>query len=216
MKKHLSLLFILTIPVAIFGQTVSKTITVAEKLYTEKSYKQSMQMLDKAKTEIESIYFEELKADLLPAKIVGYKIAEDNMGIEQSFVLGNSIQITRTFVKSTDNNQIEKIDEFALEQSGSQISITISTLPDRMCEVINTYSGRSDAMYMEAESFTPITYKDYRVVIQFNKEFGQGRFVAIIGGATIEVVGQNLDNKNELLEIANKIEIEKLIKYFGK
>lgn len=213
MKKQISLLFILAIPAFLFSQTVSENITEAEKLYQQKSYKQSMQMLDKAKKEIESIYLEELKTDLLPAKIEGYTVADKNTEMGESFVLGNNIQLSQTYYKeahaSADSNPEQ-------QDMPKTITISISNSSDKAFEVSESYSMAGFNESTDPLMPSPIEFKEYRAIVQYEEEMKQGRFLAIIGAATIEIQGNNIDNKEELLAIANSIELEKIIKTFGK
>jgi hypothetical protein len=62
----------------------------------------------------------------------------------------------------------------------------------------------------------PFDYKDYRAIKYYSKEVKQGKFATIIGGAVLEIVAENIESEKVLIEIANKIDTESIIRYFGK
>ncbi|MDY6799821.1 MAG: hypothetical protein SVU94_01200 [Bacteroidota bacterium] len=86
-----------------------------------------------------------------------------------------------------------------------------------MCEISNIYSiGVIESGYNETESLKRTKYDEYRAVILYNNGSNQGQFTALIGGAVLEIIAAKTNSEKKLKEIADKISIEKIIKYFGK
>ena len=215
MKKII--LFVLSIVLVnlVYSQTVEESIKNAEKLFNQKKYNEAIQQLNQATKEIENAYMIEIKSDLLPQTIVDYSVKNiENSEMSQSFILGNRVQINQIYVKEDGNGEPENKHE--VEHTESVISITISNIPEKMCEIANIHSMNNNESIYESESLIPIKFNDYRAVIYFSEESKQGNFAAIIGGAVIEIVSENLESKMALIEMANKIDIDKIIKYFGK
>jgi hypothetical protein len=68
----------------------------------------------------------------------------------------------------------------------------------------------------EGGSMIPFNFKDFRAIKYYNKEVKQGRLAVIIGGAVLEIVAENIENEQELIDFAYKIDIESVKKYFGE
>lgn len=212
MKKLI--LFSITIFLTTFSysQSFEESIKDFEKHLNQKSYKEAIKKLNELKSEIENIYLIEIKSDLLPQNIEKFSV--NNIEMSKSFISGNRVQINQIYVKPDTNEEFGYNNEF--EHRESSISITISNFSEKICEVSNMHSfGNAESLY-ESESLKPIIFNDYRAAYLFNKEIKQGRFIVIIGGAVIEIVTENLESEKAVIEVANKIDIEKIIKYFGK
>lgn len=210
MKKTVLLLMPLLFANLAFGQTVEESIKNAEKLYKQNNYKEAIQSLDNAIKEIENSYLKNLKTDLLPQSIGEYSVQNiDN----QSYISGNRIQIQQRYEKANNSENSENANFMGVVP---MISITISNSPEKLCETINNCAMDTDNNQIMTGTLKPMKYKDYRALIQYYEESKQGKFSIIIGGAVIEIIAENIENEKILTEAANKIDTEKIIKYFGK
>ena len=96
------------------------------------------------------------------------------------------------------------------------ILITISNNPEKLCEAINNYAIDDNSNQIMTAKTELMKYKGYRALLQYFEESKQGKFIIIIGGALIEIISENSENEKILIEVADKIDTEKIIKYFGK
>lgn len=193
-----------------YGQTIEETIKNAEKLYKQNDFKEAIQNLDDAKKKIENSYLKALKTDLLPQSIGEYSIINSD---NQSYISGNRIQIQQKYEKANNIENSENANSIGVTP---MISIIISNNPENVCEAVNNYSMDHNANQFMTGTLKPIKYKDYRALLQYYDESKQGRLSVIIGGAVIEIVCENMEDKELLMEAADKIDTEKIIKYFGK
>lgn len=215
MKKTVLLLLPFLFGNLAFGQTVEESIKNAEKLYRQNNFKEAIQNLENAKKEIEQSYLLEIKTALLPSNIEGYKPEDyDRQEFSKSFVSGNNIQITESYSKAGKKTEQENTVENLEYQSF--ITMTISNLPEKTCEILNIRSQSGESIMYEGGSMLPVDFKEYRAVKYYDGEVKQGKFAAIIGGAVLEIVAENIESEKTLIEIANKIDTESIIKYFGK
>lgn len=215
MKKTVLLLLPFLFGNLAFGQTIEESIKNAEKLYKQNNFKEAIQNLENAKKEIEQSYLLEIKTALLPSIIEGYNPKDyDMQEFSKSFVSGNNIQITKSYSKAGKKAEQENTVENLEYQSF--ITITISNLPEKTCEILNILSQSSGNTMYEGSSMIPINFKEYRALKYYNKEVKQGKFAAIIGGAVLEIIAEGIESEKALIDVANKINTETIIKYFGK
>ena len=146
---------------------------------------------------------------------VGYNPEDyDKQEFSKSFVSGNNIQITKSYSKAgkktEQENSVENLEYHSF------ITITISNLPEKTCEILNIRSQSGESIMYEGGSMIPFEFREYRAIQYYNKEIKQGKFAAIIGGAVLEIVAENIESEKALIEIASKIDVESIIRYFGK
>ena len=215
MKHFYVFVFLIFSISSLFGQTPEELIKESEKLLKQNNYKETIEKLNSAKMLIENQYLSQIKNDLLPEKLNDYVLTNESNEMTQSYISGNRLQLNKTYIKASENTESQN--SMDVEQNESVISITISNIPEKMCEISNIhYIGEIESGYNEAESLKRTKYNEYRAVILFNTDSKQGQFAVLIGGAILEIVAENIDSEKTLKEAADKISIEKIIKYFGK
>lgn len=216
MKKVILLNLALISVALLHGQTIENEVKNAEKLLKQKNYKEAILELRNAIVIIENEQLNSMKADLLPEKVLDYTIANSNENTElsKSFISEKRIEINQVYSKPLNNSNVENTESY-MENMRSQVSISISNAPEKMCEIANIHSmNNSDNHGME--SLLPISYREYRAVKSYNPEAQQAQFAIIVGSAVVEISAENIENEKQVLEIANSINLENIIQYFGK
>jgi hypothetical protein len=212
MKKVILLNLALISVALLHGQTIENEIKNAEKLLKQKSYKEAVQSLNNAIKEIELKYLAELTSELLPVKYSDLNLKIDH---NQSIIDKNLIRITAIYNNQKGIDSVN-INSNSMSSSNPQIFVTISNEPNKATEVASAHSGSSGYLSPDDEYVNePIRIKDYRATKQFNKNSRQGRISVIIGGATIELIGSDIENIKDLQDFIDKISFEKVIQIFG-
>jgi len=218
MKKVILLNLALISVSLLHGQRIENEVNNAEKLLKQKNYKEAIQELNNAIAVIENEQLNTMQADLLPEKVLGFSIISSDETIEssKSYISGNRIEIVQSYTKPIGNaiSNSENSEDF-MGQNNSVITISISNIPGKICDIANAHSISSSESF-EIGSVVPTSYKNYRALNIFNAEARQGKFAVIIGGAVLEIIAQNIENEKVIFEMANSIDIEKILQYFGK
>jgi hypothetical protein len=155
-------------------------------------------------------------ADLLPDKILDYsKInSVENPELSRSYISGNLIVINQVYSKTLNNSQ-EEISESYIENMNSLVTIGITNAPEKMCEIANIHAmNNSENSGMELLS--PILFNEYRAVKLFNSVEKQANLAILAGGAVVEIKAENIETEKQLFEVANTIDLDKVVRYFGK
>lgn len=206
MRKLFTLFFIGCLPLLLIGQAASESLSKVEVLVSKKNYSEALQALQQAEKQIEQLYLAELEEVLLPEIIGNYKVVNSNDGFNSSAVRGNAIILRRMFAKQVENTNDE------MESIPSTIQITITNAPDKLCEVIGMMGmGESIEAELSLES-----YSGYRAVSQFDNVAGFGRLSIIVGAACIEIQGESITNRQDLLAVADKLSLEQVVETFGR
>ncbi|MDA3906961.1 MAG: hypothetical protein PF484_12895 [Bacteroidales bacterium] len=215
MKKVILLNLALISVALLHGQTIENEVNNAEKLLKQKSYKEAVQELKNAISVIENEQLNTMKTELLPEKVLDYSKANNNENAElsKSYISGKRIELKQAYSKPLSNSN-EEDKEGYIGNMNSLISISISNSPEKMCEIASICTNSSTER-LESE-LEPTDYKEFRAVKLYNHITKQARLSVIVGGAIIEVSAENINSEKQLFDIANTIDLEKILKYFGK
>jgi hypothetical protein len=219
MKKIITLSFALITVILMYGQTISTETKNAEKLLQQEKYKEAVEELKDAIAIIESEQLSSMNKELLPEKVLDYIKAdsEENIELSKSYVSGNLKVLSQVYLKNqAANNTNENATEEYMMELPTQVIISISNVPEKFCEAINIVSANQNSMATTTETIESINFKNYRASIRLDKMAKQGIFMAIVGGATIEIITTGIATNKEVLDIANTIDLEKITQYFGK
>jgi hypothetical protein len=219
MKKVILLNLALISVALLHGQTIKNEVENAEKLLKQKNYKEAVQELKNAIAVIENEQLNTMKTDLLPEKVLEYSKANSDENMEsssKSYISGNRIEIAQSYSKPIGNvSSNSETSEGFMGQNISLITINISNVPGKMCDIANAHSMNSSEGF-EMESIVPTAFKGYRAIKLYSADARHGKYAVIIGGAVLEINAENIENEKILLEAVNSIDIEKIIQYFGK
>jgi hypothetical protein len=216
MKKIISLSLSLITVAIMYGQSIENEFKNADNLLKQKNYNEAIQELNNAIAKIENEQLNSMIADLLPDKILDYsKInSVENPELSRSYISGNLIVINQVYSKPLNNSQ-EEISESYIENMNSLVTIGITNAPEKMCEIANIHAmNNSENSGMELLS--PILFNEYRAVKLFNSVEKQANLAILAGGAVVEIKAENIETEKQLFEVANTIDLDKVVRYFGK
>ena len=199
-----------------YGQSIENEFKNADNLLKQKNYNEAIQELNNAIAKIENEQLNSMIADLLPDKILDYsKInSVENPELSRSYISGNLIVINQVYSKPLNNSQ-EEISESYIENMNSLVTIGITNAPEKMCEIANIHAmNNSENSGMELLS--PILFNEYRAVKLFNSVEKQANLAILAGGAVVEIKAENIETEKQLFEVANTIDLDKVVRYFGK
>lgn len=199
-----------------YGQSIENEFKNADNLLKQKNYNEAIQELNNAIAKIENEQLNSMIADLLPDKILDYsKInSVENPELSRSYISGNLIVINQVYSKTLNNSQ-EEISESYIENMNSLVTIGITNAPEKMCEIANIHAmNNSENSGMELLS--PILFNEYRAVKLFNSVEKQANLAILAGGAVVEIKAENIETEKQLFEVANTIDLDKVVRYFGK
>jgi hypothetical protein len=217
MKKVILLNLALISVALLHGQTIENEIKKAEKLLKQKSYKEAIQELKSAVSIIENEQLNSMKADLLPEKILSYSKVKnrENAEFSKSYISGKRVELKQIYAIPSSNKQEINMDN-PMIQTDPKIIFTITNNPEKICEVVNFFFIEGTNTMQPTESFETIQYKGYKAIYQSDELSNYERLSVIIGGACLEIYSESIIGKNVIVSMADIIDINKIIEYFGK
>lgn len=215
MRKIMFLSFAMFSITLLQGQSIEKEVEAAQKLLKEKSYNASILQLKQAIAIVEKEQLKVMKSDIFPEKVQEFKKVNtyEGLGIQGSYISGKRIELNQVYAKP--NQYQEANNEGSMENSNTILSIHITNSPDNIYEIVNAHAGNISENVVD-QSLQPVLYKGYRAVQSFDEGMDRARLAIMVGAAIVEINVGNVEGEKQLFDIANSIDIDKVIQYFGK
>ncbi|MFW6327944.1 MAG: hypothetical protein ACOC2F_06485 [Bacteroidota bacterium] len=218
MKRLILLNLVFVSVVLLHAQSIEQETRNVAKLLKQNNYTEAIKELKRAIAIVEEEKLSQMKAELLPEKVLDYlKASEDeNMESTISKINGKRIELVQVYTKPLNNtDSFEDSPEGYIGQNNATISVSISNDPGKMYEIANAHSTNNTDGF-EGESMSAASFNGYRAIYSYSPEFRNGRLAVIVGGAVMEIRGENIGKEKVLYETAEMIELEKCIHFFGR
>lgn len=212
--RHINFYTFLFIAQFLSAQNVSTHLQSATKSYQEKSHLDALIHIEKAKSEIQKEYGNEI-AKILPESFGSFKNHNedgDEVNFSQRLIYISKQYKEASTTEANDNepseNNPEENEKFYI------VTLTNNTneLSSEISDAHLSYNNDDE----EGRIYEAIKIKGYRGFISYEKEPKQGRFGVLIGSGLLKIESYNIEDYNSIKTYAEAIDFEKIISFFGK